>query len=51
VHAEDILRDPSQVRFVKNFGLTLFCWGEDNNDQAIIRQMKKLGVDGIIYDK
>lgn len=51
VHSEDILRDPTQVALVHNRGLILFCWGEDNNDQATIRYLKNLGLNGIIYDK
>jgi len=51
VHTEDILRDPSQVALVQSKGLILFCWGEDNNDQATIRYLKNLGLNGIIYDK
>lgn len=51
VHTEDLLRDPSQVALVQSKGLILFCWGEDNNDQATIRYLKNLGLNGIIYDK
>ncbi|XP_046443708.1 glycerophosphocholine phosphodiesterase GPCPD1-like [Daphnia pulex] len=51
VHSEDILRDPTQVALVQSRGLILFCWGEDNNDQATIRYLKNLGLNGIIYDK
>ena len=51
VHSEDILRDPTQVALVQNQGLTLFCWGEDNNDRATIGYLKGLGLNGIIYDK
>jgi len=50
VHAEDILRDPNQVAMVQSKELTLFCWGEDNNDTAVIRYLKSLGLNGIIYD-
>lgn len=50
VHAEDILRDPNQVALVHSKELILFCWGEDNNDTAVIRYLKSLGLNGIIYD-
>ncbi|XP_008553502.1 glycerophosphocholine phosphodiesterase GPCPD1 isoform X1 [Microplitis demolitor] len=51
VHTEDILRDPSQVKAVKDRGLIIFCWGDDNNDKATIQHLKKLGLHAVIYDK
>ncbi|XP_033229082.1 glycerophosphocholine phosphodiesterase GPCPD1-like [Belonocnema kinseyi] len=51
VHTEDILRDPSQVKLVKDSGLIIFCWGDDNNDKDTIKHLKKLGLHGVIYDK
>ncbi|XP_076161631.1 glycerophosphocholine phosphodiesterase GPCPD1 isoform X2 [Ptiloglossa arizonensis] len=51
VHTEDILRDPTQVQFVKDAGLIIFCWGDDNNDKATIQHLKKLGLHAVIYDK
>lgn len=51
VHTEDILRDPSQVKLVKDAGLIIFCWGDDNNDKDTIRHLKKLGLHAVIYDK
>ena len=49
--AEDIQRDPSQVELVKNRGQVLFCWTDDQNNPEIVKYLKKLGVDGIIYDR
>ncbi|XP_046466524.1 glycerophosphocholine phosphodiesterase GPCPD1 isoform X1 [Neodiprion pinetum] len=51
VHTEDILRDPSQVKLVKDAGLIIFCWGDDNNDKDTILNLKKLGLHAVIYDK
>ncbi|XP_034945285.1 glycerophosphocholine phosphodiesterase GPCPD1-like isoform X2 [Chelonus insularis] len=51
VHTEDILRDPSQVQIVKDRGLIIFCWGDDNNDKDTIQHLKKLGLHAVIYDK
>ncbi|XP_043480117.1 glycerophosphocholine phosphodiesterase GPCPD1-like [Leptopilina heterotoma] len=51
VHTEDILRDPSQVKLVRNAGLIIFCWGDDNNDKDTIQHLKRLGLHGVIYDK
>ncbi|XP_011302442.1 glycerophosphocholine phosphodiesterase GPCPD1 isoform X2 [Fopius arisanus] len=51
VHTEDILRDPSHVQVVRDRGLIIFCWGDDNNDKATIQHLKKLGLHAVIYDK
>ncbi|XP_063223279.1 glycerophosphocholine phosphodiesterase GPCPD1 isoform X2 [Bacillus rossius redtenbacheri] len=51
VHTEDLLRDPSQVRQVREAGLVIFCWGDDNNNVETIQHLKSLGLHGIIYDK
>lgn len=51
VHTEDILRDPSQVKKVRDAGLIIFCWGDDNNDKATIQHLKELGLHAVIYDK
>ncbi|KAK2576031.1 hypothetical protein KPH14_007381 [Odynerus spinipes] len=51
VHTEEILRDPSKVKMVKDAGLIIFCWGDDNNDKDTIRHLKKLGLHAVIYDK
>lgn len=40
-----------QVNLAKNFGLVVFCWGDDNNSQETIRLLKQLGLHAIIYDK
>lgn len=51
VHTEDLLRDSSQIFLVKQAGLVLFCWGDDNNDVNTIKHLKELGLHAIIYDK
>ncbi|XP_075211409.1 glycerophosphocholine phosphodiesterase GPCPD1-like isoform X2 [Lycorma delicatula] len=51
VHTEELLRDSSQVNLIKDAGLVLFCWGEDNNDTDTIRYLKDMGLHGVIYDK
>lgn len=50
-HAEDLLRDKNYVSFAKERRLVLYCWGEDLNSAQVIEEVKKDGVDGIIYDK
>lgn len=51
VHAEEILKDLKLIQFVKSKSLVLFCWGDDLNDKQLIKDLKKQGVDGAIYDK
>lgn len=35
----------------KDAGLVVLVWGDENNDPAVIRQLKDMGVDGVIYDR
>ncbi|CAD5123309.1 DgyrCDS11665 [Dimorphilus gyrociliatus] len=49
-HAEELLRNPDIIKFAKECGLIVFCWGDDNNDKKNIEFLKKNGVDGVIYD-
>ena len=49
--AEDIQRDPSQVEMVKSRGQVMFCWTDDQNNPQIVKYLKNLGIDGIIYDR
>jgi len=46
-----LLRDPLQIDIVKQAGLALFCWGDDNNCKDVANKFKKLGVNAVIYDK
>lgn len=29
----------------------MFCWGKDNNDPTVISELKRLGLNGVIYDR
>jgi len=51
IHAEDLFRNIDLIKYVKNFGLKLFTWGEDINSNNAVTLLKAGGVDGIIYDK
>lgn len=51
VHSEDLLRDQTQISIVKEAGLALFCWGDDNNCKDVVNKFKELGVNAVIYDK
>lgn len=41
----------SQTRLALNSDLVIFCWGDENADQATIKFLKSLGLHGVIYDK
>lgn len=49
--SELLLKDLSRIDYVKNNGLVLFTWGEDNNDKEMIEKLKSLQVDAVIYDR
>uniref|UniRef100_A0A8D8Y0W6 Glycerophosphocholine phosphodiesterase GPCPD1 n=1 Tax=Cacopsylla melanoneura TaxID=428564 RepID=A0A8D8Y0W6_9HEMI len=51
VNTEDLLRDDSQVKFVKDSGLMVWCWGIEGNDPANVKHLKRLGVQAVINDK
>jgi hypothetical protein len=50
-HSEDILRDINQVDEVRDAGLVIWTWGEDNNCKDTIKYLKSKGIHAIIYDK
>ncbi|KAI5704829.1 hypothetical protein M8J75_009235 [Diaphorina citri] len=51
VHTEDLLRDDRQVKYIKDSGLVVWCWGAEANDVANVRRLKQLGVQAVINDK
>ncbi|XP_052788976.1 glycerophosphocholine phosphodiesterase GPCPD1-like isoform X2 [Mya arenaria] len=51
VISDMLVKDMSQIRYVKDAGLVLFVWGEGCNDKEFIIQLKENKVDGIIYDR
>lgn len=50
-HSEDLLRDPAPVKRARELGLVCFVWGDDLDDRENVEYMKKLGLDGVIYDR
>ena len=51
LHAEDIFSDNNIICELKNRSLIVFCWGEAINSKESIKQLKDLGLDGVIYDR
>jgi len=39
------------ITWAKNFGLVIFTWGEMNNNKETIDELKRLGVDAVIFDR
>ena len=48
-YMEDLLKNPKLVQDALNMGLVVIPWGP--NDKAGVRQLKEMGVDGVIYDR
>ncbi|KAK6195505.1 hypothetical protein SNE40_000920 [Patella caerulea] len=51
LQSECLLSDLEVIKRVRDKGLVLFVWGEDNNDRETISTLRKHGVHGIIYDR
>ena len=65
--AEAVTRDPANIRMVKErsqvrgeerrqvfsncFFQVIFCWTDEDNTRETVLNLKKLGVDGVIYDR
>jgi len=51
IMAENLLREPALVQNVRESGLVLFCWTDDKNDKATIEELRRMRLDGIVYDR
>ena len=51
LHTEGLLKDIDLINVARSYGLSVFCWGEDNNDVDTIKLLKKHMLDGIICDR
>jgi len=51
LHTEGLLKDIQLVGLARSYGLSVFCWGDDNNDIETIKLLRKHMLDGIIYDR
>lgn len=49
--AEALLNDPSRMDLVRSKNQVLFCWTDEKNDPEIVKHLKTLGVNGVIYDR
>ncbi|XP_055897088.1 glycerophosphocholine phosphodiesterase GPCPD1-like isoform X2 [Biomphalaria glabrata] len=51
LHSEVLLQDLSLIDRVLSKKLVLFVWGSDNNNPQMIKRLRDLKVDAIIYDR
>ena len=51
VRAEAVLRNPQHLEKVRQHGQVIFVWTDEQNDRQTVQHLKKLGVNGVIYDR
>jgi len=51
LHTEGLLKDFQLIDLAHSHGLSVFCWGEENNDVNTIKLLRQHMVDGIVYDR
>jgi len=51
LHTEGLLKDIGLIDLAHSHGLSVYCWGEENNDVDTIKLLKKHMLDGIICDR
>lgn len=51
LNTEGLLKDTGLINLAHSCGLSVFCWGEENNDVNTIKLLKKHMLDGIICDR
>jgi len=49
--AEAVTRNPLQLEMVRKHQQIIFVWTDDQNDKDIVKHLKQLGVNGVIYDR
>ena len=50
-NGSDFLHEPDLLRTATRRGLVAFCWGKVNNEKSSVRQLKEMGVHGVICDR
>jgi len=51
LHTEGLLKNIQLIDLAHSRGLSVFCWGEENNDVDTIKLLRRHMLDGIIYDR
>ena len=51
MRAEALLKNPSHLEKVREHNQVIFVWTDEQNDKETVQHLKKLGVNGVIYDR
>ena len=51
LHTEGLLKDMQLIKLAQSYNLSVFCWGEENNDVDTIKLLRMHLLDGIICDR
>ena len=51
VRAEALLKNPDRLAKVREHNQVIFVWTDEQNDKETVQYLKKLGVNGVIYDR
>ena len=51
VRAEALLKNPDRLEKVREHKQVIFVWTDEQNDKETVQYLKKLGVNGVIYDR
>ena len=51
VRAEAVLKNPDRLEKVREHKQVIFVWTDQLNDKETVQHLKKLGVNGVIYDR
>ena len=49
--SDQLLQNVEMISWAKKFGLIIFTWGEKNNNKETIDELKRLGVEAVIFDR
>ena len=51
MRAEALLKNPDRLAKVREHNQVIFVWTDEQNDKETVQYLKKLGVNGVIYDR
>ena len=51
MRAEALLKNPDRLEKVRQHNQVIFVWTDEQNDKETVQYLKKLGVNGVIYDR
>ena len=51
MRAEAVLKNPDRLEKVREHKQVIFVWTDEQNDKETVQHLKRLGVNGVIYDR